>query len=216
MNTITRRLLPLALSAAAATVALGTVGAAGANAASAPAAQHSSVVAASSTDTAAYAYKHACTDGQLRVQVSYDKQLGTTKRLIAVTDTSRSACGLSYFPVVSIDNSATIHARHGKPEFVQPAVPGGLGGAPYYALYAGHTAYAVVDLDPSHATAGASRVYNELAVIANDNLPNADTIGTKLVQEGGHGNPYVKSPFLGLYESSIADAAKSAVPPHKR
>ncbi|QMU67171.1 DUF4232 domain-containing protein [Streptacidiphilus sp. P02-A3a] len=228
MNTPTtarRRILPMALLAAAtATLALTACGQASASAAApgtaavtaahaVPAAPAAAVRSAdSNADSAGYAYKHPCTEQQLRVKVSYDARLGTSKRLIAVTDTGSTACGLSYFPVVAIDNSATIHAEHGTAQTVQPKVPGGLGGAPYFPVYAGHTAYAVVDLDPSHSTVGASRVYNELSVIATDTLPNADTVNTKLVAEGGSGNPYVKAPFLGLYENTIASANASATP----
>lgn len=160
-----------------------------------------------------YAYKHPCTADQLSTKVSYDAQLGVTKRLIAVTDTGSAACGLSYYPVVAIDNSASVNNPQGTVQTVQPKVPSGLGGAPAYALYAGQTAYAVVDLDPSHSTAGAGRAYDELSVIATSGLPDADSIDTKIVEEGGStGNPYVKAPFLGLYESSISAAASSANP----
>ncbi len=160
-----------------------------------------------------YAYKHLCTADQLNVKVTYDAPLGATKRLIAVTDTGSTACGLSYFPVVAIDAAATIHTNQGTPQTVQPKVPGGLGGAPAYALYAGHTAYAVVDLNPSHSISGAVRTYDQLSVIASDGLPNAATVEAKLVDEGGStGNPYVKDPFLGLYRNSIADAVSAAKP----
>ncbi len=226
------RILPVALLAATtATLALTACGSASASAAapatvtakSAHAAPVSFVAAPAAAvkatggnaDSDSYAYKHPCAERQLSVKVSYDAKLGASKRLIAVTDTGSTACGLSYFPLVAIDNSATIHVPHGTAETVQPKVPGGLGGAPYYSLHAGHTAYAVVDLDPSHSTVGASRVYNQLSVIATDSLPNADTVNTKLVAEGGSGNPYVKAPFLGLYENSITAANASATPAHR-
>lgn len=160
-----------------------------------------------------YAYRHPCTADQLSTKVSYDSQLGVTKRLIAVTDTGSAACGLSYFPVVAVDNSASVNNPQGTVQTVQPKTPAGLGGAPYYALYAGRTAYAVIDLDPTHSTAGASRAYDELSVIATNSLPDADSVENKIVEEGGStGNPYVKAPFLGLYESSASAAASSANP----
>jgi Protein of unknown function (DUF4232) len=243
-----RRVLPLALVAAAGTLALTACGgASGASAAGAAgvsasasasgaassAAPHSSSPAAaggsgsgggaaagspissggSDADSNSYAYSHPCPAGQLRVKVSYDAALGATKRLIAVTDTGRRACGLSYYPVVAVDNSSTIGTRSGTPQTIQPAVPGGLGGPPAYALHAGHTAYAVVDLDPSHRNAGASRAYDQLSVVASDNLPDADTIDTPIVEEGGGtGNPHVKAPFLGLYENTVTAADSSANP----
>ncbi|QMU72403.1 DUF4232 domain-containing protein [Streptacidiphilus sp. P02-A3a] len=160
-----------------------------------------------------YAYRHPCTADQLSTKVSYDAQLGVTKRLIAVTDTGSAACGLSYYPVVAIDNSSSVNNPQGTVQTVQPKVPSGLGGAPYYALYAGQTAYAVVDLDPSHSTAGAGRAYDELSVIPTDSLPDADSVESRIVEEGGGtGNPYVAAPFLGLYESSVSAAAGSANP----
>ncbi|MBC3844076.1 hypothetical protein GXW82_39410 [Streptacidiphilus sp. 4-A2] len=141
----------------------------------------------------------------------YKSSLGPTRRVIEATDTGSTACGLSYYPQVAVDNSASIGSNQGTAQTVQPQVPGGLGGAPYYALYAGHTAYAVIDLDPSHSTSGAGRNYDELSVIATTSLPDADTVATKIVEEGGSsGNPYVKAPFLGLYEDSLSAAASSA------
>ncbi len=254
-----RRILPLALLAAATTLALtacngnasgnisaggsapasGSASAPAAASASAPAsgpatpsspaqpsksaAPHSSGSAAAPTTAPgaagtsatsdSYAYKHPCTGGQLTVKASYDSALGVTKRLIEVTNTGSASCGLTYYPTVAIDNSATINTTSGTPETVQPAVPGGLGGPPYFPIYAGAHAYAVVDLDPSHATSGASKQYNTLSVIATTELPDADTVNTTITEEGsGGGNPYVKSPFLGLYRSTVADAVSSANP----
>ncbi|WP_035803245.1 DUF4232 domain-containing protein [Kitasatospora mediocidica] len=159
----------------------------------------------------AYAYQHPCAMEQLSLKTVYDAQLGATRRLIEVTDTGSTACGLDHYPLVAIDRSSTINVGNGQAETVQPAVPANLGTAPGYPLHAGRTAYAVVDLDPSHSTAGASRDYDQLSVIASSNLPNADELDTKITEEGtSPGNPYVKSPFLGLYRDTIAAAAVSA------
>ena len=48
-------------------------------------------------------------------------------------------------------------------------------------------------------------------VIATTELPDTDSVNTPITEEGsGGGKPYVKSPFLGLYRSTVADAAGSA------
>ena len=213
-----RRILPLALLSGAAALAIGLVGAGGAEAAAVhaqPATAHAQVlaVAASGTNSDAYAYKHSCTPGQVKVNVVYDAKLGATKRLIEVTNTSSRACGLTYYPTVAIDNSKTIHVPWGQAQTVQPKVPGGLGGAPAFPLLAKQTAYSVLDLDPSHAKV-AKRPYNEISVIFNNNLPNADTrnFSAAIAHQG---NPSVKNPFLGLYRSTIAAANASASPAHR-
>jgi len=147
------RVLSLALLAAAGTMALTACGASGSangpaagNIAAPPkasgtasAAAGSAVSSTSSTSSTSssvtgggdatsdsYAYKHACTADQLRVKVSYDAQVGVTKRLIAVTDTGSAACGLSYYPVVAVDNSSSIGATSGAAQSIQPAVPGAM------------------------------------------------------------------------------------------
>ncbi|MDH6130769.1 hypothetical protein P3T37_000136 [Kitasatospora sp. MAA4] len=167
------------------------------------------------TSSDAYAYAHPCAGEQVKVTAGFDAQLGGTKRLIQVTNTGSAACGLSFYPLVAIDNSATIGAGSGPGpvETVQPAVSTNLGDGQGYPLQAGKVAYAVLDLDPSHATAGASRLYNEVSVIASTKLPNAYTVSTAITEQGGSpGNPYVKSPFLGRYSDTIADASGDATP----
>ena len=213
-----RRILPLAVLSGAAALAIGLVGAGGAEAAAVharPATAHAQVLAATTTGTNsdAYAYKHACAPGQVKVQVVYDAKLGATKRLIEVTNTGSRACGLTYYPEVAIDNSNTIHVPGGTAQTVQPKVPGGLGGAPAFPLLAKQTAYSVLDLDPSHATV-AKRPYNEISVIFNNNLPNADTLNFSAAI-AHKGNPSVKNPFLGLYRSTTAAANASASPVHR-
>jgi len=218
---VRRRILPLALLSGAATLALAVsgVGASAANAA-VPGAAHAAVASHSvspgggNADSDSYAYKHLCTPGQVRVKVVYDAKLGATKRLIEVTNEGVNACGLTYYPEVAIDDSSTINTRHGHAVTVQPRVPGGLGGAPAYPLYAKHTAYAVLDLDPSHAVT-ASRPYNEIGVIFNNGLPDADTLNFSAAAGPRTGNPSVKNPFLGLYESTVAAANASANPAHR-
>ncbi|GAA1233377.1 hypothetical protein GCM10009665_24570 [Kitasatospora nipponensis] len=169
----------------------------------------------SDTASDAYAFAHPCAGEQVTVKAGYDAQLGATRRLIQVTNTGGTACGLSFYPLVAIDAAATVRGGSGQVQTVQPAVPGDLGDGQGYPLQAGHTAYAVIDLNPGHGTAGASRQYDELSVIASTSLPNAYTVSTAITEQGGSpGNPYVKSPFLGRYSDTIADAAATAVPGH--
>ncbi|GAB2701233.1 DUF4232 domain-containing protein [Kitasatospora kifunensis] len=167
------------------------------------------------TSSDEYAYAHPCAGEQVKVTTGFDAQLGTTKRLIKVINTGSTACGLSFHPSVAIDNSGTVGAGSGPGpvQSVQPAVSKNLGDGQGYPLRAGATAYAVVDLDPSHSTTGAGRQYNELSVMATDKLPLADTVATPITEQGGGaGNPYVKSPFLGKYSDTVADASADATP----
>ena len=144
------RVLSLALLAAAGTMALtacgasgsangtaagniaappkasGTASAAAGSAVSSTSSTSSSVTGGGDATSDSYAYKHACTADQLRVKVSYDAQVGVTKRLIAVTDTGSAACGLSYYPVVAVDNSSSMGATSGAAQSIQPAVPGAM------------------------------------------------------------------------------------------
>ncbi|WP_441245077.1 DUF4232 domain-containing protein [Kitasatospora sp. McL0602] len=165
------------------------------------------------TDSDAYAYAHPCAGERVSVKAGYDAQLGTTKRLIQVTNTGSTACGLSFYPTVAIDRSSTVRGGSGEVQTVQPAVSNDLGDGEGYPLQAGRTAYAVVDLNPTHSTTGGSRQYDELSVVASTKLPNAYTVSTMIAEQGGTpGNPYVKTPFLGKYSDTVADAAATANP----
>lgn len=117
---------PAAGNIAAPPKASGTASAAAGSAVSSTSSTSSSVTGGGDATSDSYAYKHACTADQLRVKVSYDAQVGVTKRLIAVTDTGSAACGLSYYPVVAVDNSSSIGATSGAAQSIQPAVPGAM------------------------------------------------------------------------------------------
>jgi hypothetical protein len=147
-----------------------------------------------------YAYKHPCSAGQLSVHVTRRAD-APSQRVVAVRNTGSRSCGLSYFPLVYLDQSHAANAAGA----VKPLVPGGLGGAPAYPVYAGRTAYAVIDLDPSGASSGTVAGIDELNVLADgDHMPNADTLNFPL----GSGALVLK-PKLGLYESTVADAVTS-------
>lgn len=150
-------------------------------------------------DTDAYAFTHPCTSREVSVHVT-GRAGAPSQRVIVVRGLTGHACGLSYYPLVSLDNS---RAPGGK--VVKPLIPSGLGGPPAYVLHAGRTAYAVIDLDPSGATAGTVPGIDELNVLANgDHMPNADTLNFPL----GSGARVLK-PKLGLYRTTIADAVSS-------
>ncbi len=143
-----------------------------------------------------YAYKHPCAAGQLSVGVTTPAD-ASGRRVIAVRNNGANACGLSYYPQVHLDGSGG--------RTVKPLIPGGLGGAPAYPVYAGRTAYAVIDLDPSGATSGTVTGIDELNVLADgDHMPDADTRNFPL----GSGALVLK-PKLGLYRSTVADAVAS-------
>jgi hypothetical protein len=147
-----------------------------------------------------YAYTHPCSARQLSVHV-VRRASAAGQRVIEVRNLGAKSCGLSYYPLVDLDNS---HATDGS-RAVKPLVPGGLGGPPAYPLYAGRTAYAVIDLDPSGATTGTVRGVDELNVLADgDHMPAADTLSFPL----GSGALVLK-PKLGLYQFTVADAVTS-------
>lgn len=152
------------------------------------------------SDPDGYAFRHPCSIGQLSVQVT--RRAGApTQRVIAVRNTGAQSCGLSYYPLVGLV-SAT--AQDGTAA-VRPLVPGGLGGPPAYPVYAGHTAYAVVDLDPSGATTGTAAGVDEMDVLPDaEHMPAAQTLNFPL----GKGTSVLK-PKLGLYRDTVADAVAS-------
>ncbi|MQY11094.1 hypothetical protein SRB5_12080 [Streptomyces sp. RB5] len=80
--------------------------------------------------------------------------------------------------------------------------PGGLGGAPAYPLYAGTSAYAVTDLNPTGAKDGAH--LDTLEVLANaDHMPQS---GARRFPTD---NPVVLRPMLGLYSATVEEAHAS-------
>ncbi|MFI9626855.1 DUF4232 domain-containing protein [Streptomyces sp. NPDC052042] len=145
-----------------------------------------------------YAYKHPCKIGDLSVRV-YPREGSATQHVIEVNNVGANSCGLSYFPLVSLGAAkATDHSGD-----VQPAVPGGLGGAPAYPVKPKTAAIAVIDLNPKGGD-GMTWV-NEMSVLADgDHMANADTKNFSL-------GPDVKvlDPKLGLYRSTVADAVSS-------
>jgi hypothetical protein len=124
-----------------------------------------------------------------------------TQRVIEVRNNGARSCGLSYYPHVVLWNAQS--ATGGVT--VTPLVPDGLGGPPASALYAGRTAYAVVDLDPSGATRGTAPGVDEMNVLADgDHMSSRETVAFAL-GAGAH----VLRPKLGLYEDTVANAVTS-------
>ncbi len=124
-----------------------------------------------------------------------------SQRVIEVRNQGTTACGLSYYPLLSLGDSHS--ADRGKD--VKPLVPSGLGGAPAYPVAPGQTAYAVLDLNPGGAATGTAPGVDELNVLADgDHMPAAETLAFPL----GSGAKVLK-PKLGLYRDSVADAAAS-------
>ncbi|MFJ8476092.1 DUF4232 domain-containing protein [Kitasatospora sp. NPDC094011] len=151
-------------------------------------------------DDDAYAYGHPCESRNLVVRVTVRAE-APGQRVIEVRNQGSRSCGLSYYPLVSLGDS---HAAD-RSKDVRPLVPGGLGGPPAYPVAAGKSAYAVIDLNPGGAAAGAAGI-DELNVLADgDHLPTADTKNFPL----GPGAKVLK-PKLGLYRATVADAAVSA------
>ncbi|ACU70973.1 hypothetical protein Caci_2053 [Catenulispora acidiphila DSM 44928] len=149
-------------------------------------------------DDDSYAFAHRCTATQVTLQVSPMTDV-PTRRLIAVRNTGATSCGLSYYPLVGLGSAQS--ADHSKD--VKPLIPGGLGGPPAYVLYAGKTAYAVLDLNPGGSGSGPATTLDEINVLVSDSMPNAATQNFPL------GGGSVGKPKLGLYERGVADAVAS-------
>ncbi|WKK26663.1 DUF4232 domain-containing protein [Streptomyces olivoreticuli] len=184
-KTRTRTLFSFAALALGATAIIGGAG--------------TSSAASGNSDSDSYAYSHACTANQLSVQVIRHSD-DSGQRVIEVRNLGGNACGLSYYPLVSIgDPNAADHSHD-----IKPLVPGGLGGAPAYPLHAGQAAYAVIDLDPTGKAGATVPQGTELNVLAHSDMPNAETLNFPLGS-----NARVLNPKLGLYESNINDAISS-------
>ena len=148
----------------------------------------------------AYAYHHPCTSAQLSVSL-VRRAAAPTQRIIEVRNLGTRSCGLSYYPRVGLYNgdSAT-----GDPS-VKVAVPDGLGGPPATPVYAGRTAYAVIDLDPSGDTEHAVADINTMNV-----LPDGDHMSSRYTHRFRLGaSDHVLDPKLGLYETTVARAVDS-------
>lgn len=147
-----------------------------------------------------YAWKHPCSSRQITVRL-VRRASAPTQRVIEVRNNGARSCGLSYYPRVVLWNAES--ATGGVT--VTPLVPDGLGGPPATALYAGTTAYAVIDLDPSGATEGTAFGVDEMNVLANgDHMSSRETLRFPL-GSGAH----VLKPKLGLYRDNIPDAVTS-------
>ncbi|MFE4513103.1 hypothetical protein ACFRMQ_02745 [Kitasatospora sp. NPDC056783] len=145
----------------------------------------------------AYAYTHSCKGDVVTVKVS-TRAGAPDQRVIEVHNPGSTYCGLSYYPLVVIGKADA--ADRG--DNVAPLVPGGLGGPPSYALAPGKSAYAVIDLNPG---SGVPRDWDELNVLADDQMPNAYTHDFPL----GAGAKVGKQPKLGLYRETVEGAASS-------
>lgn len=147
-----------------------------------------------------YAWKHPCSSRQISVHL-VRRASAPTQRVIEVRNNGARSCGLSYYPHVVLWNADS--ATGGVT--VTPLVPDGLGGPPASPVYAGRTAYAVVDLDPSGATKGTAFGVNEMNVLADgDHMSSRETVQFPL-GSGAH----VLKPKLGLYEDTVARAVAS-------
>ncbi|WP_433890570.1 DUF4232 domain-containing protein [Streptomyces sp. CA-111067] len=147
-----------------------------------------------------YAWKHPCSSKQISVHL-VRRASAPTQRVIEVRNNGARSCGLSYYPHVVLWNADS--ATGGVT--ITPLVPDGLGGPPASPVYAGRTAYAVVDLDPSGATKGTAFGVNEMNVLADgDHMSSRETVQFPL-GAGAH----VLKPKLGLYEDTVARAVAS-------
>ncbi|MEU1424009.1 DUF4232 domain-containing protein [Kitasatospora sp. NPDC005751] len=123
-----------------------------------------------------------------------------TQWVIEVRNSGTAACSLSSTPGVDLGNStAADRSKNIKPVLAS--------GTARFAVPAGQSAYAVIDLDPSGATTGTVPGINELNVLVDDddtNMPLANTRNFPL----GNG-ARVLNPQMGIYRSSVAEAVTS-------
>ncbi|MFB7671463.1 DUF4232 domain-containing protein [Kitasatospora purpeofusca] len=155
----------------------------------------------------AYAYTHPCDSKDLTLRVTARPE-APTQRVIEVHNQGAHSCGLSYFPLVSVGDS---HSAD-RAKDIRPLVPGGLGGPPAYPVGAGRTAFAVIDLNPGGGSAASATGVDELNVVADgDHMPAAETRNFPL----GPGAK-ARSPKLGLYRPTVADAVASAATADQR
>ncbi|MFB8166844.1 DUF4232 domain-containing protein [Kitasatospora purpeofusca] len=154
-----------------------------------------------------YAYTHPCDSKDLTLRVTARPE-APTQRVIEVHNQGAHSCGLSYFPLVSVGDS---HSAD-RAKDIRPLVPGGLGGPPAYPVGAGRTAFAVIDLNPGGGSAASAAGVDELNVVADgDHMPAAETRNFPL----GPGAK-ARSPKLGLYRPTVADAVASAATADQR
>ncbi len=147
-----------------------------------------------------YAFHHPCTSAQLSIHL-VRRAAASTQRIIEVRNLGTRSCGLSYYPRVALYNgdSAT-----GYPT-IEPKVPEGLGGPPATPVYAGRTAYAVIDLDPSGDTQHAVDMINTMNVLPDG--AHMSSRYTRLFRLGA--DDHVLDPRLGLYETTVVAAIDS-------
>ncbi|MFH8384751.1 DUF4232 domain-containing protein [Kitasatospora sp. NPDC018058] len=120
--------------------------------------------------------------------------------VIEVRNTGTGVCSLSSTPGVDLGNSAARDQSNN----IKPILAAGTLRFP---VAAGHSAYVVIDLDPSGATTGTTPGINELNVLVDDegtNMPLANTRNFPL-PDGAH----VLNPQMGIYRSTVAEAVTS-------
>ncbi|MFJ6382479.1 DUF4232 domain-containing protein [Kitasatospora sp. NPDC092039] len=140
-----------------------------------------------------------CDIEHLTVQAT--ARAGTASQwVIEVRNTGTGVCSLSSTPGVDLGNS-TARDRSGN---VKPVLAAGTLRFP---VAAGHSAYVVIDLDPSGATTGTTPGIDEINVLVDDdgtNMPLANTRNFPL-PKGAH----VLNPQMGVYRSTVAEAVAS-------
>lgn len=120
--------------------------------------------------------------------------------MIEVRNSGTAACSLSSTPGVDLGNStAADRSKNIKPVLAS--------GTARFAVPAGQSAYAVIDLDPSGATTGTVPGINELNVLVDDDDTNMPLANTRNFPLGSGAR--VLNPQMGIYRSSVAEAVTS-------
>ncbi|MFD7449208.1 DUF4232 domain-containing protein [Kitasatospora sp. NPDC059827] len=123
-----------------------------------------------------------------------------SQRVIEVQNKGGNACTLSATPGVDLGNSAT----RDQSKNLKPILAAG---TMRYTVAAGKTAYVVLDLDPSGATAGTTPGINEVNVLADDEDGNMPLASIQNFPLGADAK--VLNPSMGMYRATLAEAVAS-------
>ncbi|WP_147266809.1 DUF4232 domain-containing protein [Streptomyces diacarni] len=142
---------------------------------------------------------HPCDSQNLTINVTA-RAGAPSQRVIETRNTGAAACSLSSSPGVDLGNS-------GSPDQSKNIKPILASGTSRFPVPAGRSAYTVIDLNPSGARGGGAADVDELNVLADQEGTNMPLAATRNFPLGGDAR--VVNPTMGLYQSSVAEAATS-------
>ncbi|MER7673383.1 DUF4232 domain-containing protein [Kitasatospora sp. NPDC096128] len=142
---------------------------------------------------------HPCDIRNLSIHVSA-RSGAPSQRVIEVHNTGGNSCTLSSSPGVDLGNAtARDQSKNIKPILAS--------GTTRFTVAAGQKAYAVIDLDPSGATAGTAPGIDEINVLADDEGTNMPLSNTQNFPLGADAK--VLEPKMSIYRATVAEAVTS-------